>query len=137
MASSAITTKYRRLAIIFTLLSWALLLVPFSVYFVGGIALAQVVGTKVLLTAGAAMAIILFALCAVNKWTFRSKAWIIVLTLYFVVDHFLAMIFVFGICQILDELVVSPLAKHFRAKTSINREIDKRTPQRTEGGENS
>lgn len=126
MAKSKETKKWSRLAIIFTILSFLLLIGPTTYYVILGFTSATLVIQKAALTATIALSIILTAFCAINKWVFRSKIWLIVLALFFVIDHFLVMILVFGITQITDELIISPLAKYFRNKVSINREIDKR-----------
>lgn len=128
MAKSKTTKKYATLAVIFTILSFLLLAGPTAYYVVLGYMGAGVLVEKVALTATIAMSLVLTLLCAVNKVVFRSKIWLLVLALFFVIDHFLVMILVFGITQVIDELIVSPLAKHFRNKASINREIDKRMP---------
>lgn len=126
MAKSKTTKKFATLAIIFTVLSFLLLVGPTLFYVIAGLTTATLTIQKVALVSTVAVSLLLTMLCAVNKWVFRSKIWLIVLALFFVIDKFLVMILVFGITQILDELVVSPLARYFRNKTSINREIDKR-----------
>ena len=126
MTKSKQTKKYCKLAAIFTMLSVLLLLGPTSYYVILGFISAELVVEKLALASAVFVSIILTLLCAINKWTFRSKIWLVVLALFFVIDRFLIMIFIFGTTQITDELIVTPLAKHFRSKASINREIDKR-----------
>lgn len=126
MAKSETTKKYRKLGLIFSLLSFLLLVGPVFYYVGVGFMTTGVVVQKLALVSAVLVSVILTGICAINKVVFRSKIWIIVLALFFVIDHFLVMIFVFGGTQILDELVVSPLAKYFRSKASINAEIDKR-----------
>ena len=128
MAKSDVTKKYSRLGLIFTILSFLLLVGPTLYYVILGFMSATVVVEKVALTATVAMSIMLTFICAVNKIVFRSKIWLLVLALFFVLDNFLVMILIFGITQCVDEIIVSPLAKYFRHKASINREIDKRLP---------
>lgn len=126
MTKSKTTKKYARLAIIFSVLSVLLLLGPTAFYVISGLMVAPLVIQKVALVSTVAISLLLTMLCAINKWVFRSKIWLIVLALFFVIDQFLVMILIFGITQIADELIVSPLARFFRSKASINREIDKR-----------
>lgn len=126
MAKSKQTKKYSTLAFIFTLISFALFLGPSAFYIILGFTTATVTLYKITLVATIAVSILLTGLCAINKWVFRSKIWLIVIALFFVIDKFIVMIMIFAITQILDELIVSPLARYFRNKTSINREIDKR-----------
>lgn len=126
MTKSKTTKKYARLAIIFSVLSVLLLLGPTAFYVISGVMVAPLVIQKVALVSTVAVSLLLTMLCAINKWVFRSKIWLIVLALFFVIDNFLVMILIFGITQIADELIVSPLARFFRSKASINHEIDKR-----------
>lgn len=126
MAKSKQTKKYSTLAFIFTIISTLLFLGPTVFYIILGFTTATVTLYKITLVATIAVSILLTGLCAINKWVFRSKIWLIVVALFLVIDKFIVMIMIFAITQILDELIVSPIAKHFRAKASINREIDKR-----------
>lgn len=126
MAKSKTTKRYATLAIIFTILSFFLLIGPTAFYVITGLMATPLVIQKAALISTVAVSLLLTVLCAANKWVFRSKIWIIVLALFFVIDQFLVMILIFGITQIADELIVSPLARHFRHKVSINCDIDKR-----------
>ena len=123
---SKITKKCARLALFFGILSFLCVFAPLCFYvglgFVAGTAIVE----KVVLGCAVFLAVFLSALCAINKWTFRSKIFIIILALYLVIDKFIIMVLVFAITQIFDEIIVSPLARHFRNKASINAEIDKR-----------
>lgn len=120
------TKKFARLAILFTILSIFCLLGPASYYVITGLLTAELIIEKVALVGVVFMSIVLTGICAINKVAFRSKAWLFVLALFFVVDKFIVMIMIFAITQIFDELVFSPLARYFRNKATINREIDKR-----------
>lgn len=114
-------------AIILTILSVLLTIGPAAFFLVKGFIAADVVVEKVALTMSIFVAIIGSLICLISRTIgFRSRIWIILLALFFVLDEFLLLIMVFAITQILDELVVAPLARHFRSKFSINREIDKR-----------
>ena len=127
MAKSKTTKKYQKLALIFSLVSVLLLLGPATFYVLSGIATATLTIQKVALVSTVAMSLLLTFICAVNKVVFRSKVWLIILALFFVVENFLVMIMIFAITQCLDELVFTPLARHFRNKATINAEIDKRS----------
>ena len=61
-----------------------------------------------------------------RKVVFKSSIWIMVIALYFLLDYALPFIIVFGFCQIIDELIVSPGISHYREKILINKEIDRR-----------
>lgn len=126
MAKSKQTKKYARLAFLFGFLSLCLMIGPAAYYIILGFLSATVIMEKVVLTATIFMAILLTAICAINKWVFRSRTWLLVLALFLVIDNFFIMIVIFAASQVLDELIASPLARHFRNKKSINIEIDKR-----------
>ena len=126
MAKSKTTKKYARLSLVFGILSVLLLLGPVGFYIIAGLTTATLTIQKVALVSTVAVSLLLTMLCAINKVVFRSKIWLVVLALFFVIDNFLVMIMIFGITQCLDELIVSPLARHYRTKASINAEIDKR-----------
>lgn len=126
MAKSKTTKKYGRLAIAFSILSVLLLLGPVGFYIIAGLATATLTIQKVALVSTVAVSLLLTMFCAINKVVFRSKIWLVVLALFFVIENFLVMIMIFGITQCIDELIVSPLARHYRTKASINAEIDKR-----------
>lgn len=126
MTKSKTTKKYSRLALIFTLLSFLCVMGPALIYVGIGIATATLITQKVVLTASIVMVFLFTMVSAVTKWAFRSKIWLIILALFFVIDHLLVMIFVFAITQVIDELIFAPCARHFRNKRSINIEIDKR-----------
>lgn len=128
MTKSKTTKKYARLTVAFTILSFLLLLGPVGFYIIAGLAAATLTIQKVAIVSTVAVSLLLTMLCAINKWLFRSKIWLIIFALFFVIEDFLAMILIFGITQITDELIVSPLARYFRNKASINREIDRRLP---------
>jgi len=114
-------------AIILTILSILLTIGPAAFFLVKGFIAADVVVEKVALTMSIFVAVVGSLICLISRTIgFRSRIWIILLALFFVLDEFLLLIMVFAITQILDELVVAPLARHFRSKFSINREIDKR-----------
>ena len=121
------TTKhYKRLAAFFTFLSLLLLVGPLSFYVIAGFAASAVVIEKVVLTCIIFIAVILTLICSINKWVFRSKIFLFILGLYLVIDKFILMIIIFAASQVIDELIVAPLARRFRNKASINAEIDKR-----------
>lgn len=121
------TKKFLWAAIILTALSLLLTLGPAGFFLVKGFLAANVVIEKVALTMSIFVAAIGSLVCLMSRTIqFRSRIWIILLALFFVLDEFLLLIMVFATTQILDELVVAPLARHYRSKFSINREIDKR-----------
>lgn len=127
---SKLTKKYTRLAIIFTTLSLLLMFGPLGYYTVAGLLGGALVIQKVALISSVISAVFLSALCAWLRWNFKSKIWIFVLGLFFVVENFLPMIILFATTQIIDELIIAPLAKRFRAKASSCKDTDKQFAER-------
>lgn len=119
------TKKYKILAIVFTLLSFLLLAGPLVYYFITGFMIADV-SYKFVLSMSLVMCIFLTAISAIAKLNLRCPIFILLLGLYFILDSILPLIIILAAATIVDELLLSPLAKHFRNKYSINKEIDKR-----------
>lgn len=127
MAVSNITKKYRKLSFLFGLLSFCALVGPIAYYaieaFVGG----SLAIEKVALAGSVLVVLIMTAVAAVNKIAMKSRIWILLFALFLCLDNFLVPLIVIGSCQIADELILTPLHKHFKTKASINTEIDKRS----------
>lgn len=114
------------LAIIFTIVSFLLTWTPIIVY----TCLAYCSKTastngKVCLTMFISVAVIMSLVCLLNKYTLRCKNWLLLIGLWMCLDKILGCILVLAITQCVDELIISPLAKHYRNKYSINKEITK------------
>ena len=121
------TKKLGLIAKILTLFSLLLSFGPLMVYLVLSYssAVAEPVG-KITLTAMLGVSVILSFVCLVNKYSPRCRLWLILIGLYMCLDSFIGCILVLAITQCLDELIISPLAKHYRNLHRINREIDRR-----------
>lgn len=120
------TKKYKKIAITLGVLSICLTVGPMFAYIVVGFFSAQLVVQKVTLAASVLFVGLLTIVSIINKRALRSRVWIVAFALYAVLDHYLALIVVFGVCQIADELAVAPLARWYREKWHIHREIDRR-----------
>lgn len=122
---SNITKKDRRLSILFLVLSLMVTLAPILIYAV----IAFVQGTvREKLTLGITL-IIAIGLTVINiifKFHIRSILWIMVLGIYFCIDNIMPLLLIVAIGTILDEFILTPLHKKFRAQAKINSEIDKR-----------
>lgn len=121
------TKKFKLAAILLTVLSICLSIGPLVVYSV--IAFNSAGATtvdKVTLMSMISIGTILSVVCLINKYTPRCRMWLILIGLYMCLDHFIGVVLVMAITQCVDELIVCPLAKHYRNKYSINKEIDKR-----------
>ena len=120
------TAKYKKIAIVLGVLSVLLTVGPMLFYILFGFFRAQLVVQKVTLAASVLVVGLMTLISVMNKRALRSRVWIIAFALYAVLDHYLALIIVFGACQIADELAVAPFARLYREKWHINREIDRR-----------
>ena len=120
------TKKIKGIKWILFALSQLLTVGPLFVY--AGIALAGSSDTKskAVLLSLVSISVILSLICVVNKYNPRCKIWFILLGLYMCLDHFLGCVLVLAITQCADELVVTPLYKHYKQLYTTNKEIDKR-----------
>lgn len=121
------TKKFKLSAIILTILSFVLSFGPLCTYLVLAFNNASATaGDKITLMSLCSVAVILSVVCLVAKYTPRCRLWLVLIGLYLCIDNFMGCILVLAITQCVDELIVCPLAKYYRSKYSINREIDKR-----------
>ena len=120
------TKKYRRLFWLFTILSLLLNIAAPAYYIFDGLMGDGIIVEKVALSASVFIVIMLSAVAYVNKTTMRSRIWILLLGLYVCLDTILTPLLIIAITQILDEWIISPLAKSYRNKLTINKQIDKR-----------
>lgn len=112
--------------IIFKILSVFCFIIPLAVF--AGVALAEGVLAVEAFSIAASVIVtgIISLVCIVNKTVMRSKIWIFIIVLYLVLEHFLPVLLVVSICQIMDELIFTPLYNHFRTLYLANKEIDRR-----------
>ena len=120
-----ITKKYKKAANTLSIISWALTFLPIIVYVI--VAFAN--GTPAQkLTLGVSV-IIAGMLVAVNfmmKLNLRSTIWVLMLGVYVCLKNILPLLLIIAISTIMDEMIISPLAKSYKNKYVINKEIDKR-----------
>lgn len=68
--------------------------------------------------------LVLTVVAAVNKFAFKSKIWLILISLYLGLGNILTPIIIIGCCQIADEIIVSPLHRHYKSHYEMCKEID-------------
>lgn len=61
---------------------------------------------------------------AINKVVLRSRIWILLIGLYFVLDFFMLPLFIVAASQILDEMIFTPLKKYYGTRLTIHKEIE-------------
>jgi hypothetical protein len=111
---------------ILTILSVLCLIAPPAYFVIVAAISSTLVIEKLALAATVMVVLILTVIAAVNKLALRSRLWILLIGLYFVLDSFMTPLIVIAICQVLDELVITPLKKFFKDRYTINKEIDRR-----------
>lgn len=114
--------KYVIASLISILLNICPLLVFTIIAFISGTAIVH----KVTLSMTLLLVLIFTLITFINKTVFRSKLWILLIGLWLCLDNILAPLIVFASCQVLDELIVTPIKKYYRDRYKINKEIDKR-----------
>ena len=120
------TKKLKRKYIIATILSFLLNVCPLLVFtiiaFISGTAIVH----KVTLSMTVLIVLIFTAVTFINKTVFRSKLWILLIGLWLCLDNILTPLIVFAACQVIDELIVTPLKNYYKNRYRINKEMDTR-----------
>ena len=120
------TKKLKRKYITATILSFLLNVCPLLVFtiiaFISGTAIVH----KVTLSMTLLIVLIFTAVTFINKTVFRSKLWILLIGLWLCLDNILTPLIVFAACQVIDELIVTPLKNYYKNRYRINKEIDTR-----------
>ena len=120
------TKKLKRKYIIATILSFLLNVCPLLVFtiiaFISGTAIVD----RVTLSMTLLIVLIFTAVTFINKTVFRSKLWILLIGLWLCLDNILTPLIVFASCQVIDELIVTPLKNYYKNRYRINKEIDTR-----------
>ena len=119
------TKIYKKLALIYFLLSAACLFGPIIIFFIRAFVVgdaAQKLSLGITFTA----ALVMFAVNIIMKSHLRSVIWVLLLGVFIVLKSYLAIILVFAITTFAEELIFSPLYRYYKSKARINKEIDKR-----------
>ena len=83
-------------------------------------------GQKFTLGICALIAGILTLINLMFKYKIRSSIWILLIGIYVCVDNIIPLLIIIAISTIIDEFILEPLVKSYKAKYIINKEIDKR-----------
>jgi hypothetical protein len=119
------TKKYKTLTLFFTILSFIAVAAPLIYYFATGFMIAEVT-EKFVLSVSLILALVLTTVSVLAKMHIRAPLFIIILALALILDSIFPLILWICIGTIVDEILLTPLRKHFRNKYVINKEIDKR-----------
>lgn len=120
------TKKYRFWATVLMVLSLLLTVGPFLGYTIAALAGGALVVEKVCLVSTLLIVAIMSLVALVNKTVMKSRLWILLIGLYLCIDNIMTPLLIIAGCQVVDELIVSPLAKIFSNKATIHGELDKR-----------
>ena len=120
------TKKYRIIYWTLFTLSILLQLGPAATYVIIGLVQSNLTAQKVTLISTVVIVLIMTIVSLINKVALRSRLWILLIGMYFALDHILTPLMIIAICQTVDELLVTPFKKHYRTKLTISKEIDKR-----------
>ena len=129
------TKKYKNDYILCRTLSILMTLIPLVIYTIKGFC-EGTPGSKVTLGVCFTTALILTIINVVFKYHMRSTIWILMIGLYVAVDNIIPLLIILAITTILDEFILTPLSRHYKAKYTINKEIDERIPNESQNGNN-
>lgn len=120
------TRKYRKLSFLFGSISILLNIAPFTIYAFIALVDSALIYQKIALSMTVLVVAILSLVALVNKVAMKSRLWIVLVGIYVCLGEIITPLIIIAVCQVLDELIVSPLHKNFKNKKIINKEIDKR-----------
>ena len=124
--ATKITKSYRKKYWISLLISWLLTIGPCLIFFFKGFAEAET-HTKVCMSLIMILSLVMALLMALMKVKLkRTLFWLLLLGAYFGLNSMALAMITMAICNVLDEIIVTPYNHHAREKLSINKEIDKR-----------
>lgn len=126
---SKITKHYRRLKNIFLIVLIILSMAPLGVAF--GLAISEgEIAMKTKLTIGVVFACVLMLTVInwVTRWHWRTPWWILIFVILFICKSKTLNIslIVMGSCTMADEIIFTPLYRHFKDKFKFNKNYDKR-----------
>ena len=127
MSSSERTCAAKRGLWICRILSVLLTLLPVVYYVIKGFT-DESIGTKQKACLGCmvCLAITLYLINVLMKYSIRSTIWVLLLGVYVCLEDILPLILMLAISTIIDEFILTPLKKHYASVYKINKEIDRR-----------
>lgn len=114
-------TKY----LVYRSLSIAVTVGPLLYYGILGFSVAEP-AKRVILSMTAVSAILLTFISVVFKFHIRSTIFLLMLGIHMCIDNITGLIIVMASATMLDEILLTPMARHYREKYKINKEIDER-----------
>ena len=121
------TIKYKRLYLLFKLISVLIIVAPIGYYVLNTLIFAEITTVDRFIVSATTISCIILAILNLVLQVFKhSKFWLIMIGLALVLPDITTFIIVFGCANIVNEIVIEPLEKHYKSKYTINKEIDKR-----------
>ena len=121
------TSRSKRGLWICRILSVSVTLFPVIYYVIKGLSDGSVGSRqKACLGCMVCLAIMLYIINVLMKYSIRSTVWILLLGVYVCMEDILPLILMLAIGTIIDEFILSPLKKHYASVYCINKEIDRR-----------
>lgn len=126
MASSEMTKSNRKGYWITLAISWLLTLGPGVIFFIKGFVQGDT-HTKVCMSMIMILSLVLMALMALMKAKLkRTLFWVIFIGIYISLDTMVSVALTFAICNILDEIIVTPIHAKYKRDLAIHKQMDKR-----------
>ena len=126
MAKSKTTKKWAAWALFFTALSILCMFGPMVYFAIAAYMAGGAIVTKFALTSTLLVVGIMTIISLINKHALRSRVWIYLIAISLCLNNFTTLFYIFAGTQVLDELVISPIAAYCRERKRVNKDIDKR-----------
>lgn len=120
------TSKMRLGYWVCAILSFLCWVAPPAYFIILAAVQSSVVFEKMALCATVLVVLLMTAYAAINKIVLRSRIWVLLIGLYFVLDTFMLPLFVIASCQIVDEMILTPLKNYYKVRYITNKEMDLR-----------
>ena len=122
------TAKYQKIAIALAIFSILLNFGPLIGYTVFALCSGAAIVQKFALCGTLLVVGIMTLYNVITHTVMRSRLWILLLGLYLCLESILCPLLIVAVCQVADELIISPLHASAVEKRNIHRELDKRLP---------
>lgn len=126
MIRSSQTLRTRRRYLVVMMVSIILNAAPMIYYSVKALINSTIIIQKAALVGSVFIVVLLTVVSWIAKLPLRSRVWIILIGLSVALPSIEDVIILTGSCQLVDELIFSPLTKYYKSKLIINKEIDRR-----------
>lgn len=123
------TIKLKRSFTALVIISALLNVFPVMFYMVKAMLCDTLIIEKFALVSSVLLAFLLSIIALCNRITFRSSLWLILLGLWLALDNIMTPLLIIAICQVVDELFITPIRKRCKAKLIVNKELDLRESQ--------